>query len=237
MGPGPSPVLGPEKISLYLEYGPNWKSELLHDIHDSCGDLFTYPVFCRDGVFWTSKLLLASVSKMMEEAISSSHPESCLVIPDLSKHDLLQFYSAAFTGSLDTERMRSINNVASTLALHHLHQSGVRSHWEDEEEEEEEDVSSGVKCLKKSDKIKLSHYFQHWSEGPPSHGSPASLETQLKQFNGSPVECSDCGRKFGGLRHLERHRASVHRQIGVLSLVHIVQIVCSLTMLAPRSMV
>ena len=182
VGPGSSPVLGPDKISLYLEYGPHWRSDLLQDIHDSCGDLNTYPVFCRDGVFWTSKLLLASVSKMMEEAINTSHPESCLVVPDISKHDLLQFYSAAFTGSLDSARLRSIKNVASTLALHQLHQGGTGAHWDEDMEEEEEDVSGGVKCLKKSDKVKLSHYFQD-SSGSPSQPGPASLEAQVREIS------------------------------------------------------
>ena len=184
VGPGSSPVLGPDKISLYLEYGPHWRSDLLQDIHDSCGDLNTYPVFCRDGVFWTSKLLLASVSKMMEEAINTSHPESCLVVPDISKHDLLQFYSAAFTGSLDSARLRSIKNVASTLALHQLHQGGTGAHWDEDMEEEEEDVSGGVKCLKKSDKVKLSHYFQD-SSGSPSQPGPASLEAQVRDIQQS----------------------------------------------------
>ena len=189
VGPGPSPALTPEKISLYLEYGPNWKSDLLHDIHDSCGDLLTYPVFCRDGVFWTNKLLLASVSKMLEEAIITSQPESCLVVPDLSKHDLSEFYRAALTGSEDSSERGSscLASVASTLSLHHLPlgQAG-QAHWqEEEEEEEEEEVSGGVKCLKKSDKIKLSHYFQHWTDSPDHGSSPGSLEAQLKPFNSS----------------------------------------------------
>ena len=156
-------------------------------------------------MFWTSKLLLASASKMLEEALSSSHPESCLVVPDLSKHDLRQFYSAAFTGGLeDTERLRSISSVASTLALHHLQ---TWQEEEEEEEEEEEDVSGGVKRLQKSDKIKLSHYFQHCPDSGPAS---SSLETQLKPFTAIPADCPDCGRKFPGSAGLDQHRARVH---------------------------
>ena len=54
-------------IDLLLEYGPSWKTDLLQDIHMSCSDMFTYPVFCRDGVFWSSKLLLSSISKVRKE--------------------------------------------------------------------------------------------------------------------------------------------------------------------------
>ena len=62
---GPGSELAGEKVDLFLESGPTWRSDLLHDLHESSlsGDLATFPVFCRDGVFWTSKLLLASVSK------------------------------------------------------------------------------------------------------------------------------------------------------------------------------
>ena len=51
-------------VELLLEYGPDWRTDLLHDIHTSCSDMFQYPVFCRDGVFWSCKLLLASVSQV-----------------------------------------------------------------------------------------------------------------------------------------------------------------------------
>ena len=200
-----------EKVDLFLEYGPSWRSDLLHDLQESClsGDLLTFPVFCRDGVFWSSKLLLASVSKMLADAISVSESESCLVIPDISKHDLLQFYTAAFTGDLGGGRVKSIKNVASTLALHHLLLGEDGEGWE-EEEEEEEDEEGGVmmKCLKKSDKIKLSQYFQPRSDLPPP--SQSSIQTLLRPFAVNSVECNSCGRKFSGVSQLERHRAVVH---------------------------
>ena len=35
--------LAGEKVDLFLEYGPSWRSDLLHDLHESClsGNLFT----------------------------------------------------------------------------------------------------------------------------------------------------------------------------------------------------
>ena len=52
-------------VELLLEYGPDWRTDMLHDIHTSCSDMFQYPVFCRDGVFWSCKLLLAAVSQVL----------------------------------------------------------------------------------------------------------------------------------------------------------------------------
>ena len=146
--------------------------------------------------------------KMVGEALSGSHPESCLVIPDISKYDLLQFYTAAFTGTLDSTRVKSIRSVASTLALH-------RVHWDNQEEEEEEEEEEDVpvmKCLKKSDKIKLSQYFQPLTEAPSQSSLGAnSVEALLRPFSVSCVECQDCGRKFSGVAQLESHRNMVHR--------------------------
>ena len=53
-------------VDLLLEYGPGWRTDMLQDLHTSCSDMFSYPVFCRDGVFWSSKLLLGAVSKVCE---------------------------------------------------------------------------------------------------------------------------------------------------------------------------
>ena len=104
-------------LELLLEYGPGWRSDLLQDIHSSCNDMFSYPVFCRDGVFWSNKLLLAAASKMMAVAISSSDPESCLVIPDLSRHDLKHFYDTVFRDYEEIVNINSIRNVANTFSV------------------------------------------------------------------------------------------------------------------------
>ena len=55
-------------VELLLEYGPDWRTDMLHELHDihtSCSDMFRYPVFCRDGVFWSCKLLLGAVSQVI----------------------------------------------------------------------------------------------------------------------------------------------------------------------------
>ena len=100
---------------------------------------------------------------MLSVAITTSDPESCLVIPDLSRHDLQIFYNNAFRGYTenDNKNIRSIKNVADTFAIGPIMESNMEVEVENEEDEEEEDDEDNTPVLfgylKKSDKIKLSH--------------------------------------------------------------------------------
>ena len=194
-------------LELLLEYGPGWRSDLLQDIHSSCNDMFSYPVFCRDGVFWSNKLLLAAVSKMMAVAISTSDPESCLVIPDLSRHDLKHFYDTVFRDYDEIVNMSSIRNVANTFAVETL--IDKVNNWEEDEDDEEETTPDLFDCLKKSDKIKLSQYFDH-DKDSTSEEKGKDLELQLKPFRQNCFQCKICHRKFCDSSQLERHTNFVH---------------------------
>ena len=196
-------------LELLLEYGPGWRTDLLQDINSSSNDMFSYPVFCRDGVFWSNKLLLAAVSKMMAVAISTSDPESCLVIPDLSRHDLKHFYDTVFRNCDEIVNMNSIKNVANTFAVESL--VDKVNNWEEhEEEDEEEDTTPDLfDCLKKSDKIKLSQYFGH-DKDSTSEEKGKDVELQLKPFRQNCFQCKNCPRKFSDSSQLERHINFVH---------------------------
>ena len=195
-------------LELLLEYGPGWRSDLLQDIHSSCNDMFSYPVFCRDGVFWSNKLLLAAASKMMAVAISTSDPESCLVIPDLSRHDLKHFYDTVFRDYEEIVNINSIRNVANTFSVETLFDQ-VNS-WEHEDEDDEEDTTPDLfDCLKKSDKIKLSQYFEHEKDST-TEDKGKDLELQLKPFRQNCFQCKSCHRKFCDSSQLERHKNFVH---------------------------
>ena len=63
------------------------------------------PVFCRDGVAWSSRLVVASMSPMLREALSSAGPdegaESCLVLPEVSRAEFCAFSKAVFADETD----------------------------------------------------------------------------------------------------------------------------------------
>jgi len=202
--------LYPSKIDLLLEYGPGWRSDLLQDIYSSCTEMFSYPVFCRDGVFWSNKLLLASVSKMVSQAISTADPESCLVIPDISKHDLKRFYDATFRNVQEKESLKSIKNVGGTLSVYGFHSSEVDEEVH-EEYDEDDHVPEIFDCLKKSDKLKLSQYFNHEQSKSGVHKTEMD-NIMLGPFKQNCFQCKLCGRKFSDSIQLERHKKHVHNK-------------------------
>lgn len=154
---------------------------------------------------------------MMSVAISTSDPESCLVIPDLSRHDLQGFYENAFRG-FSEDRVTSAMRVAATFAVEGLiledGKKGKSSdEYEiDEDEEEEEIVPEIFGCLKKSDKIKLSEYFGHSSENDRSFDGFSKIDFHLSLFKEQKFQCNECSRKFSDNYQLERHHKLVHSQ-------------------------
>ena len=154
---------------------------------------------------------------MMSVAISTSDPESCLVIPDLSRHDLQRFYESAFRG-LSEDRETSAMRVASTFAVEGLFskdredgKSNNEFEIDDDDDEEEEEIAPEIfGCLKKSDKIKLSQYFGHGSESDKSSGKISKNDFSLNLFLEKKVECKECNRKFSDNSQLESHTKIVH---------------------------
>ena len=154
-------------------------------------------------------------SQMMSVAIATSDPESCLVIPDLSRHELQRFYENAFRGLAENDSS-CVKRVVSTLAVEGLflrdeERLNNNDDYDMEEDEEEEDsVPEIFGCLKKSDKIKLSQYFGHGSENDISSDKHSEIDLQLNQFRQNYFQCKQCSRKFSESSQLEKHNNIVH---------------------------
>ena len=141
-------------------------------------------------------------------AILRSDPESCLVIPDLSKQDLKQFYEHAFRGS-EVKSCESIRNVATTLSVDTLTNEKFQWAGENVEFDEDDSLPDLFDCLKKSDKIKLSQYFCH-NQDEKTIDKLSSVEVQLKPFQDETYHCHICHRTFSEAIQLDRHKNTVH---------------------------
>ena len=210
---GPPSVLAPENLnrmlSLFIEYGPSWKHDLLLDIQSSSSECFEYPVFCKDGIFWASKLLLASVSRMIGVALEQSDADSSLVIPDLKRNDLEIFFNTILESNLVNEKTNSMKKVLSLLC--------VEGFCEPLEHLEEYTVITNTidytNILTPGDKGKLEKYF-----GKSYHVNENKIHGQIKKENVSAVrlfntvvcQCEPCERKFSDNKSLQRHIGLVH---------------------------
>ena len=210
---GPPSVLAPENLdrmlSLFLEYGPSWKNDLLLDIQTSSYGFFTFPVFCKDGIFWTNKLLLASVSKMVGEALEQSDVDSCLVIPDLCKNDLETFFNTTLESNIMNQNTNCVRRVANLLSV-----DGLCEPFHDLEDDYVQ--ANGIEyasIIQKNDKAKLAKYMGHFCDNIEKNMKEISNNYQIpavKLFKDFSHSCQFCYRKFSDNAHLQRHVGLVH---------------------------
>ena len=149
---------------------------------------------------------------MVSQALATSDPESCLVIPDLSKHDLKQFYDLAFKEIQDTSYSTSIKNVVTTLSIDPLTNNSKETGFE-EDSEDEDSIPDLFDCLKKSDKIKLSQYFGHDQDTFSGDADDNVTDTGIKtnsKFIKNYIQCNKCDRSFSDDVQHERHKIVVH---------------------------
>jgi hypothetical protein len=93
----------PSQEQYLLQSHEEYRSDLLHSMlspDDSPSSCLDFPVFCRDGVGWSSRLLLSAMSPMLREALSGAGADeggqSCLILPDVDRAEFLTFSRALF---------------------------------------------------------------------------------------------------------------------------------------------
>ncbi len=107
-----------------LQSHPEYKWDLLHSMLDldTSGCALDFPVFCGDGVAWSSRLLLAAMSPMLKEALSGAEQgtgESCLVLPDVTRAEFTTFSRALFAQKGDKSLdFLVLIKIAETLGAH-----------------------------------------------------------------------------------------------------------------------
>lgn len=96
----------PSQVQQYLLQTPtNYKMDLLQAIYQGVSDkTFDFPIFCQDGVIWSNKLLLTSVSTFVKTMLSElgEHIETCIILPELTKMEFMTFHKALFAQENDT---------------------------------------------------------------------------------------------------------------------------------------
>ncbi len=92
----------PPQMQFLLQTLPSYKIDLLQSMLSFGGasSLMDLPVFCRDGVAWSSRLLLSAMSPMLKEALAASGSdegaESAIVLPEISRAEFSAFTKAVF---------------------------------------------------------------------------------------------------------------------------------------------
>jgi len=104
-----------EEGQLVIQYGDTWFQDLLADLGGLGGSVLDFPVFCSDGIAWSNRLLLASVSPLLTANLDCE--DSCLILPDCSVAHFNQFHVHLFSRALPLTSVGPVSRVASLLCV------------------------------------------------------------------------------------------------------------------------
>jgi len=107
-----------EEGQLVIQYGDSWFQDLLADLSGLGGSALDFPVFCSDGIAWSNRLLLASVSPLLTSNLECE--DSCLILPDCSVAHFNQFHMHLFSRALPLTSVGAVSRVASLLCVSSL---------------------------------------------------------------------------------------------------------------------
>ncbi len=111
----------------------NYALELLENVRSEFGAFLDLAVFCRDGLVWSSRLLLSAVSPLIRNALSNNE-ESSIVLPQISKLDFSVFQKALFDVNVEFTDIAGVVKVAEILNV----ETGFAIEKDDVEEDEAE---------------------------------------------------------------------------------------------------
>ena len=75
-------------------------------------------MFCCDGIFWTSRLILASLTSHLRDSLSE---DACLILPDVQREEFAAFHSSLFRRDVQSpEQMRRCAAIAMLLGIRTL---------------------------------------------------------------------------------------------------------------------
>ncbi len=90
------------EMGYQIQSPENYRREMLDAFHKNLtekGEGYAdFPVFCNDGIVWSSKFILAAASPMIKGILEDIGPvdDTCLVIPSLSRDEFVAFHDALF---------------------------------------------------------------------------------------------------------------------------------------------
>eukprot|EP00088_Acartia_fossae_P071875 TRINITY_DN9968_c0_g1_i3.p1 TRINITY_DN9968_c0_g1~~TRINITY_DN9968_c0_g1_i3.p1 ORF type:complete len:681 (+),score=95.31 TRINITY_DN9968_c0_g1_i3:49-2091(+) len=81
----------PPSIRLYIEYGNTWMDDLLLGMSAHWKTTCDFPVYCCDGIAWTSAVILGSFNLHLRNLLLDSDEDSCIILPQITKREFDTF--------------------------------------------------------------------------------------------------------------------------------------------------
>lgn len=207
------PTEPPDPQELVIQHGLSWFNDIISNIKGLGESFLDFPVFCNDGISWSSKVILASIYPTLKESLVD---DSCLVLPDFSVKQFSKFHDSLLMKSPDVS-LKEIISVARAFGLQYSgpflidgtnnHEIGRLDYEKIFRVQREEYIK---KIIGNSDVG--SYIFASIQLKRSSVVSDILCETS-KRDKENIIDCESCGRHFQDEISLKNHRQIVHESL------------------------
>jgi len=210
-----------QSISLYIEYGANWIEDILQGMGE-VPTLCDFPVYCTDGISWSSRIILGSLNAKLRNLLLSAGEDSCLLLPQISKDefDTFMMYILQKDPPISKVAMKKLLKVGEffefpiryiSLEDQTLTQDGMISYKSIFTQQREEFIH---KLSRQADLAKfISEVVSERVPTVPNVESPTWNQHNVVNSDTSEelrVDCSECQRVFPSEEALSVHTSIVH---------------------------
>merc|ERR1712142_65514 len=205
--------MGHENENLVIQYGDAWFPDFLLNLKGIGDNLMDFPVFCCDGIFWSNRLILASLSNFLSDFLLE---DSCIILPDFHQSEFKVFHDYLF--SKDDVPQSDIVDICKIGAVFGF-QFFTGLQFENSREEvsyQQIFKSQQEEYFKKVyGSTEIADFVIKVADKPKKPKMSALLNDFLYMDteNSSVITCEECGRRFEDDKGLKSHTETVHKTL------------------------
>jgi len=202
-----------ENENLVIQYGETWFQDFLVNLQGIGNNMMDFPIFCSDGIFWSNRLILASLGNFLTDFLGE---DSCLILPDFLKSEFRIFHEYLFSkDNISHSDMIDVCKIGAVFGFQFytgMQYEGPKSEvnyqeiFKNQQEEyfkkvygHAELVNHVMKVADKPKKPKVSVFLNEFLFNDSAKGQT--------------ITCEECGRRFEDEKQFKSHTEIVHRKL------------------------
>ena len=202
-----------ENENLVIQYGETWFQDFLLNLQGIGDGMMDFPVFCCDGIFWSNRLILASLGHFLTDFLLE---DSCLILPDFIKSEFRTFHNYLFSkDDISQSDMVDICKIGTVFGFQFF--TGLQYEGPKTEVNYHEIFKSQQEEYFKKvyGHTELANYVMKVADKPKK----PKVSVLLNEFlymdteNNHVITCDECGRRFDDEKLFKSHTETVHGKL------------------------
>jgi len=201
-----------ENENLLIQYGETWFQDFLLNLKENGDSMMDFPVFCCDGIFWSNRLIVASLGNFLTDFLLE---DSCIILPDFLQSEFKSFHDYLFSkNGVPHSDMVDIAKIGSVFGFQFftgLQYEGPRSEVSYQEifKNQQEEYFKKV-----YGHTELANFVIKVADKPKKPNMSVLLNDFLfmDKENANMITCEECGRRFDDEKLLKSHTDTVHKK-------------------------